>query len=408
MKILHINCMDYGSTGKIIKDISTYLGEKHESVLCTPLVSDEENGLIKKYKTSLRFEQGAYRRVCYIYGLQFGFAPVSTWKILRAIRKEKPDVVHLHSINCNMVNIYKLVHFLKRRQIPTVVTNHAEFFYTGSCAYSYECDKWKTGCGECPDLYRASLSKHFDRTATAHKKMKRAFENAQNFCIVSVSPWVNNRAMESPILENLQHKFVLNGVNTDVFKPSDSAQLKEKLGIQENERVLFLVTAFFTDDPKNIKGGYNLIKLAERLKEKNIRIIVAGKYKACMDYPENMVLLGEVSDQKLLAAYYSLADLSVIVSKKETFSMPVAESLCCGTPIVGFKAGGPESIALKEYSKFVEYGNIDELECAVLEWIDFKKNHGYLDVAMAARERFSSDKMAEEYYKIYREIGEKD
>ena len=41
-----------------------------------------------------------------------------------------------------------------------------------------------------------------------------------------------------------------------------------------------------------------------------------------------------------LAEYYSLVDVTVITSFHETFSMVVAESLSCGTPIVGFKAGG--------------------------------------------------------------------
>ncbi len=34
--------------------------------------------------------------------------------------------------------------------------------------------------------------------------------------------------------------------------------------------------------------------------------------------------------------------------------MVTAESLCCGTPVVGFTAGGPESIAIDAFSNFVE------------------------------------------------------
>ena len=42
--------------------------------------------------------------------------------------------------------------------------------------------------------------------------------------------------------------------------------------------------------------------------------------------------------------------------------MIVAESLCCGTPVVGFKAGAPEQITIKEYSEFSEFGNIEILK----------------------------------------------
>ena len=29
--------------------------------------------------------------------------------------------------------------------------------FTGHCAYSYDCERWKTGCGSCPypDIYPA-------------------------------------------------------------------------------------------------------------------------------------------------------------------------------------------------------------------------------------------------------------
>jgi glycosyltransferase involved in cell wall biosynthesis len=42
--------------------------------------------------------------------------------------------------------------------------------------------------------------------------------------------------------------------------------------------------------------------------------------------------------------------------------MIVAESLCCGTPVVGFKAGGPESIAIDDYCVFVQF--LDSISCS--------------------------------------------
>ena len=51
--------------------------------------------------------------------------------------------------------------------------------------------------------------------------------------------------------------------------------------------------------------------------------------------------------------------------------MVTAESLCCGTPVVGLEAGGPESIALKEFCSFVRQGDIESLINAI-------KNTSYL------------------------------
>ena len=55
-----------------------------------------------------------------------------------------------------------------------------------------------------------------------------------------------------------------------------------------------------------------------------------------------------------------MANLTILTSQFETFSMVCAESLCSGTPVVGFKAGAPEQISIQQYSEFVEYGKIDE------------------------------------------------
>ena len=82
--------------------------------------------------------------------------------------------------------------------------------------------------------------------------------------------------------------------------------------------------------------------------------LIIGDAQQKSSYPENMIFTGRIQDQHLLGELYSLADVCLLTSVKETFSMVTVESLCCGTPVVGFQAGGPENIALPAYSTFVE------------------------------------------------------
>lgn len=402
IKILHINCSDSGSTGKIISDISKYSAELGDvSVLCTPLVKTKDKYL-KKYQTSLKFEQGIYRRICKISGLQFGFAPISTIRIVQIIKKENPDIVHLHSINGNMVNVYKLLNFLKKKNIPTVVTNHAEFLYTGNCAYEADCEKWKKGCGNCPNLYHAAASKVFDRTKTSWKRMKKSFYGFNNIRIVSVSPWITFRAKQSPIMEGKQFYTILNGVNTNVFYLKETTSVRQKLSIPEKASILLHVTSRFSDKTGDFKGGDVIIELAKRLKEKNVFFVVAGKIFISSEIPANIILLNEVSDQEYLSELYSAADITIITSKRETFSMPVAESLCCGTPVVGFEAGGPESIAIEDFSQFVSNGDIDLLEEIIIKkWINFKRLNSKEKISETAKEKYNYKRMAKEYYDVY-------
>lgn len=100
----------------------------------------------------------------------YGGCLISTDKLFRIIKKEKPDIVHLHCLNGYFINIYRLITFLKNNNYKTVLTLHAEFMYTANCGHALECDKWKTGCGKCPRLRSETKSWFIDGTAKSWKK----------------------------------------------------------------------------------------------------------------------------------------------------------------------------------------------------------------------------------------------
>lgn len=399
MKVLQVNCVyKKGSTGKITYDIHTHLLENgYASVVCYGRGSKIKEPNV--YKVCGEVYAKAHNLLSRLTGIMYGGCNFSTRKLISVIKKEKPDIVHLQCINGYFVNIYKLVSWLKKKNIRTVLTLHAEFMYTANCAHALDCEKWKTGCGNCSRLKAETGSILIDGTAKSFRKMKKAFEGFERNCtIVSVSPWLMSRAKDSLILKDFEHKVVLNGLDTEVFKPCDTDEIKKDLGITD-EKVIFHATPSFSDDPDHIKGGYYILKIAEALKGENVKVVVAGKYDSNIKVPENVILLGNIPDQKLLARYYSLADVTVIASKKETFSMIVAESLCCGTPVAGFKAGAPEQIALPQYSSFSEYGDIDDLIEKVKKMLDEKKCSD--EICQAARQKYSKEVMASNYIKAY-------
>lgn len=401
MKVLQVNCVyNKGSTGKIMGDIHSYfVSERIDSVICYG--RGEKTTDKNVYKTCGELYSKLNNLLSRFTGLMYGGCLLSTQKLISIIKKEKPDIVHLHCINGYFVNIYKLIDWLKGSGIPTVLTLHAEFMHTGNCGYAYDCDKWKTGCGNCPVLKRETKSILIDNTALSWKKMKKAFEGFGNLEVVSVSPWLMERAKQSPIMSELKHRVILNGLNTDVFKVYNESIYSKKHGIKD-EKIIFHVTRVFDDDPDNIKGGYYIIKLSEKLLSSNVKIFVAGDFSRNIVVPENIVLLGKVSNQEELAQYYSGADVTVIASKRETFSMIVAESLCCGTPVAGFYAGAPEQITIPEYSRFSEYGDVEKLKENVLSLLgcDFDKQ----EISRAAICKYEKEKMITEYLNLYSEM----
>ena len=149
-----------------------------------------------------------------------------------------------------------------------------------------------------------------------------------------------------------------------------------------------------------------MLKLAEALQSENVKVFVAGTCDENIQAPDNVIFLGKLTDQALLAKYYSMADVTVLTSQKETFSMVTAESLCCGTPVVGFQAGGPEQITIREYSDFVPYGDFDALNAAVVQKLHTTDSSS--QIGKEAAKKYSRDTMTEGYLSCYREILRKD
>ena len=393
MKVLHINCADYGSTGAIIDSIAKYSNFEH--VLCAPYITKQHEKL-KTYSVCVPHELGVYKRIAYVLGYQYGFAPVSTLKIKRIIEKENPNVIHIHSANCNVVNIYSLLRFLKQNKIPFIITNHAEFFYTGSCSHAFNCEKWKSGCGNCPQL-RFAANTWRDTTANAWQKMKKAFAGAKQCYVVSVSPWQKMRALESRRFSGVQQRCIMNGIDASIFY--------EKRFLKEDDwRTVLFVTADFSTTDKYSKGGFYLLELARLLKNEKIRFEVVGRTASKKVEEDNVRIIGPVHDKNELADFYCKADVALALSQRETYGMTVAEALLCGTPVVGFKNGGSESIALSNHTQFVEFGDVKKLADIIRnKWIDYKDIHSN-QIALEAEYMYSDKAMATAYENLYLEV----
>lgn len=400
MKVLQVNCVyNKGSTGKIVADIHNGLIQRgFESVVCYG--RGEKCQLPNVYKVCGEFYSKLQNLRSRITGLMYGGCGISTNNLIKIIKKENPNVVHLHCLNGYFVNIYKIIEWLKNSNIKTVLTLHAEFMHTANCSYAYECDKWKTGCKNCTAYKRETKSLILNRTNASWLKMKKAFDGFNNLTVVSVSPWLMERAKQSPILSDKKHVVVLNGLDNNIFKVYQTEELRNEMGFND-KKIIFHATPKLSADPNNIKGGYYVIELAKKLLHKpEYKIIIAGDYDKKISVPSNVTLLGRISNQVELAKLYSMSDVTILTSKRETFSMIVAESLASGTPVVGFNAGAPEQITIEEYSSFVEYGNITMLEEMVIKFANtnFDKNV----IANKAKEKYMKERFIEENINLYK------
>lgn len=399
MKVLliDVNCKN-SSTGKIVYDIYSYLNQNDdEAVICYGRGKKmDEKGI---FKFGLDWETYLHALLTRVTGFTGCYSFFSTRRLIGYIKKYKPDIVHIHELHAYFVNIKPLINFLKKNNIRTVHTLHCEFSYTGKCGYAEECEKWKTMCEKCSKVRYYPESLFFDWTKRMFIQKKKMFENFNDMLITTPSEWVTERAKNSFFG---QHQIITvpNGIDADVFYPRETTQLRKKHGIDETKKVVISVAP---DIMSERKGGKYVLELAKMRECKDIVFILIGVNDLLEDVPDNVITLPKITDQQILAQYYSLADVFLLCSKKETFSLTCAEALCCGVPIAGFRCGAPETVFRSPYAKFVEHGALDQLMKAVIEQMELTEK----DVCQYGINNFSKEMMCKTYTMLYESIADK-
>ena len=101
----------------------------------------------------------------------------ATRRLVDDIKEFSPDIIHLHNIHGYYLNYPILFDFLKSYGAPIVWTLHDCWSYTGHCAYYdfAKCDKWKTGCHNCPQTKSYPSSLLMNRSTKNYSLKKKYF-----------------------------------------------------------------------------------------------------------------------------------------------------------------------------------------------------------------------------------------
>lgn len=403
MKVLQVNCVyQKGSTGKIVLDIHKCLMKQGiESIVCYGRGSlIKENGV---YKFCSELESKIYHLLNKFGWLMYAVCPIATRKLIGIIKKERPDIVHLHCINGYCLNIYTLLNFLAKHNFRTVITHHAEFLYTGNCGHAFDCKKFSQnpGCGNCGHKFSSAYACTIDTTRLAWHRLYNSYSKFSTHYLrfTAVSPWVRERSLLSPLVNRFECDVILNGLDTNIFHYKKSNILQKKKDVHY---LLFVTAIFNPNDKYHIKGGWYIVELARLNPDKVFVIVAAECHTPNFDKPQNVIFWGRTANQEELSELYASADVTVISSRRETFSMVTAESLCCGTPVIGFKAGGPESIAMPDYTSFVDYGDLKGLNQEMEKLLKQDINKKVL--SEMAIHQYSSSVMSNKYISIYKEL----
>jgi glycosyltransferase involved in cell wall biosynthesis len=257
----------------------------------------------------------------------------------------RPDILHFHNLHGNYFDL-RLLPWLSQ-QIPIVLTLHDAWLLSGHCAHSFDCERWKIGCGDCPDL---NIYPAISRDATPFNwERKRRIYSQSRLYISTPCRWLMDKVTNSILASSIMEaKVIPNGVDLSVFCPGDKQMIRAKLDIPRETRVLlFAARGIISNKWKD----YNMLKTA-----------VSHAANACKERPFLFIALGETGamekignvmvqfvpyqdDQEVVANYYRAADIYLHATKADTFPNTILEALACGTPVIATAIGGiPEQV----------------------------------------------------------------
>jgi glycosyltransferase involved in cell wall biosynthesis len=214
---------------------------------------------------------------------------------------------------------------------------------TGGCHVIWKCKGLENCCSGCP----AIKDKYFSNYTKTNHNLKKKNLVRGNFNLLHTRGWSIKQANISSLYKDRKKVAFNIPVDLNLFTDKHRNYAKGIFNIEKNTKVIFAGSSNFKD---RRKGGNYLLQSLELLWEKldkeqreSICILFAGNID-----PENSELknikfknrfLGFIKDYRLLSLVYQAADIFVCPSIEDAGPMMIAESLACGTPVVGFKMG---------------------------------------------------------------------
>jgi len=319
----------------------------------------------------------------------------------------RPDVVHLHNLHGSYFDVRALPSL--SASVPTMLTLHDAWLLTGHCAYPLDCERWKTGCGDCPDL-SLYVPLRADASA-ANWRAKRDAVRASRLAIATPSRWLQRMVEGSQLVhEGADVRCVPNGVDTRVFKPGDKGAARRQLDLPDDARIaVFAAKGLRTSQ---FKGFETLSAALELLGERDLGgrcVFVAlgepGKPRRIGGI--DLIFSAFLTDAAGVARYYQAADVYVHPALAENLPLAIIEAMACGAPVVASDVGGiPELVVPDETGLLFPASDPEALAGRLEALLCSESRRAAMSVVATdrVRARFTLDRQADAYLDWYAEL----
>jgi glycosyltransferase involved in cell wall biosynthesis len=403
MKILHVNQSDI-SGGAAIAGYRLHQGLLAQGIDSKILVGivKTESERIATVPRKTRFENQLNRFTRYS-----GLSDInlfSSFDILNHKFYQDADILNFHNLHTGYFNYLAISKLTKLK--PAIFTLHDMWSFTGHCAYSYDCDRWKIGCGKCPypDIYPA-----IRRDSTRIEwKLKNWIYSKSNLTIITLSHWLTEQAKAS-MLSRFPIHHIPNGIDTDAYQPLDRHLCKAVLGIPQNKRVLLFGADSLKDKRKGGDLLFNALQQLPQSLRSEILLMTFGNGSEAITTELGIPTfnLGYISSDRLKSIAYSAADLFIFPTRADNLPLVLQESMACGTPMVSFDIGGVPDLVRPMVTGYLAKPEDAKDFCnGIVELLENEQLQQTMSVncRTIALTEYSLELQAERYIKLYKEI----
>jgi len=401
MKILFLSSTDnVGGAGILAFKLAENLEKTYscETVFLVGKKFSNRENVTQTRGAAVWFIEKVFEKFLSFLGFQYAYIPFSSRRILKEIKKFKPDIIHINNIHGGYIDLRTLSKILKSNYV--VWTFHDMFNFTGHCAHSFDCLKWMDGCGKCPALWiPPKIGKDSTRKLL---KAKKETLNVASYKIVTPSAWLK-ACVEQSILSKQEIRLIYNGIDKTNFERIDKIEARKRLELPKDKTIVLFSANNSYNNP--FKGSQFVKDICSRFRDsKDVLFVnVGGEIVGSTDNEYSFVY---VDCPKKMAEIYSASDILLFPTLAEVFGLVVAEAMACGLPVVTFDTGGvPEIVRHMKDGYVAEKGNLQDLILGMellLNKVDMRD-----EMSRSALKRVSGKfdilSMTKEYYDLYLE-----
>ncbi len=374
--------VDYGSTGKIVRDLANGLLQEGNEVLMVYGRHDakDDNNTFNMSDTLGMYTHILMTRLLGRHGLH---SKSATRKLIKKIEAFQPDVINIHNIHGYYCHVPMLMDYLKTTDIKIIWTLHDAWLISGSSAYFdfNGCKHWNEGCEICNSTQDYPEVLGFKRQKKNLDWKKHFIGTMPNIQFITPSIWLKE-LLATSYLAKYPCDVVYNGINLDVFKPTKNEFLEKQY---EDKKVLLGVASIW----ERRKGLDDFIELSKLISDDYQIVLIGLSEKQISALPPTILGVSRTSDATELAAYYTLAHAFLNPTYEDNYPTTNIEAKACGTRVIAYDTGGNKEV---DGIEIVQQGDISAMWKQIQTSVDTN-----VDPSQFSSERFSQEMLV--YFK---------